>query len=95
MFVTPNIAFVDSTSWDMKLVLLEYAFLSSNFVPSLILPQESFNSRLKAEGDESSTNLYVSNLPKNMTESVSPLCAVLQPLTFLTGAWCYLHGLHC
>ena len=33
--------------------------------------QESFNSRLKAEGDESSTNLYVSNLPKNMTESVS------------------------
>ena len=33
--------------------------------------QESFNSRLKVEGDESSTNLYVSNLPKNMTESVS------------------------
>ncbi|KAF4626286.1 hypothetical protein G7Y89_g11880 [Cudoniella acicularis] len=31
--------------------------------------EESFNSRLKAEGDESSTNLYVSNLPKNMTES--------------------------
>jgi hypothetical protein len=35
--------------------------------------QESFNSRLKAEGDEQSTNLYVSNLPKNMTESVSSL----------------------
>ena len=32
--------------------------------------QESFNSRLKAEGDDNSTNLYVSNLPKNMTESV-------------------------
>lgn len=31
--------------------------------------RESFNSRLKAEGDETSTNLYVSNLPKNMTES--------------------------
>ncbi|KAH6723153.1 hypothetical protein BKA61DRAFT_663889 [Leptodontidium sp. MPI-SDFR-AT-0119] len=31
--------------------------------------RESFNSRLKAEGDEQSTNLYVSNLPKNMTES--------------------------
>ncbi|KAH6676725.1 hypothetical protein B0J14DRAFT_359864 [Halenospora varia] len=31
--------------------------------------RESFNSRLKAEGDDSSTNLYVSNLPKNMTES--------------------------
>jgi hypothetical protein len=32
--------------------------------------QESFNSRLKAEGDEQSTNLYVSNLPRNMTEAV-------------------------
>ena len=38
--------------------------------------QESFNSRLKAEGDESSTNLYISNLPKTMTESV----ALPQPL---------------
>jgi hypothetical protein len=33
--------------------------------------QESFNSRLKAEGDENSTNLYVSNLPRDMTEAVS------------------------
>ncbi len=33
--------------------------------------QESFNSRLKAEGDETSTNLYVSNLPRNMKEAVS------------------------
>ncbi|RFU32869.1 hypothetical protein B7463_g3442, partial [Scytalidium lignicola] len=31
--------------------------------------RESFNSRLKAEGDENSTNLYVSNLPKDMTEA--------------------------
>ncbi|CCD52114.1 hypothetical protein BofuT4_P082730.1 [Botrytis cinerea T4] len=31
--------------------------------------RESFNARLKAEGDEASTNLYVSNLPKTMTES--------------------------
>ncbi|KAI1877427.1 hypothetical protein JX265_003435 [Neoarthrinium moseri] len=31
--------------------------------------QESFNSRLKAEGDESSTNLYISNLPKGVTET--------------------------
>ncbi|KOS17841.1 Sporulation-specific protein 5 [Escovopsis weberi] len=30
--------------------------------------RESFNSRLKAEGDESSTNLYISNLPKALTE---------------------------
>lgn len=33
--------------------------------------QESFNSRLKAEGDEGSTNLYISNLPKSTTEMVS------------------------
>lgn len=31
--------------------------------------QESFNSRLKAEGDENSTNLYISNLPKSVTEN--------------------------
>ncbi|KAI1806219.1 hypothetical protein F4811DRAFT_551176 [Daldinia bambusicola] len=31
--------------------------------------RESFNSRLRAEGDESSTNLYLSNLPKNYTET--------------------------
>ncbi|PHH80783.1 hypothetical protein CDD82_1511 [Ophiocordyceps australis] len=30
--------------------------------------RESFNSRLKAEGDECSTNLYISNLPKSLTE---------------------------
>ncbi len=34
------------------------------------LAQESFNSRLKAEGDEESTNLYLSNLPKSLTEIV-------------------------
>jgi len=44
--------------------------------------QESFNSRLKAEGDEESTNLYVSNLPKNMTESVRHLF----PIYFSTYA---------
>ena len=33
--------------------------------------QESFNARLKAEGDEGSTNLYISNLPKDVNESVS------------------------
>ncbi|TDZ47220.1 Sporulation-specific protein 5 [Colletotrichum trifolii] len=31
--------------------------------------RESFNSRLKAEGDEGSTNLYISNLPKSLTEN--------------------------
>jgi hypothetical protein len=43
--------------------------MSSN--PTNIYSKESFNSRLKAEGDENSTNLYVSNLPKDMTEAVS------------------------
>lgn len=33
--------------------------------------RESFNARLKAEGDEGSTNLYISNLPKSITEAVS------------------------
>ena len=37
----------------------------------LTAQQESFNSRLKAEGDEGSTNLYISNLPKSLTEVVS------------------------
>ena len=58
--------------------------------------QESFNSRLKAEGDQASTNLYVSNLPKNMTESVSfghchivdnadlPLSRNLVPFSWIT-----------
>jgi hypothetical protein len=31
--------------------------------------RESFNARLKAEGDDSSTNLYLSNLPKNINEA--------------------------
>ncbi|KAK4227845.1 hypothetical protein QBC38DRAFT_443325 [Podospora fimiseda] len=30
--------------------------------------RESFNARLKAEGDEGSTNLYLSNLPKRLNE---------------------------
>jgi hypothetical protein len=39
--------------------------------PELTPRQESFNARLKAEGDETSTNLYLSNLPKRLNESVS------------------------
>ena len=35
--------------------------------------QESFNARLKAEGDDNSTNLYLSNLPKYLNEQVSHL----------------------
>lgn len=57
--------------------------------------QESFNARLKAEGDEASTNLYVSNLPKTMTESVRQFsCLVtLTSTNLVVGTWCYLHGL--
>ncbi|CAK7237516.1 hypothetical protein SBRCBS47491_010003 [Sporothrix bragantina] len=32
--------------------------------------RESFNARLKAEGDDGSTNLYISNLPKDVNESM-------------------------
>lgn len=40
--------------------------------------RESFNARLKAEGDEESTNLYISNLPKSVTEAVSPSFPLLK-----------------
>lgn len=41
--------------------------------------QESFNARLKAEGDDGSTNLYISNLPKSVTEAVSSPALKLSP----------------
>lgn len=41
------------------------------FGTDLCARQESFNSRLKAEGDDDSTNLYISNLPRHFSESVS------------------------
>ncbi|KAI1825278.1 hypothetical protein F4861DRAFT_547788 [Xylaria intraflava] len=40
-------------------------FSGTNLCP----PQESFNSRLKAEGDDESTNLYISNLPRHFSEA--------------------------
>ncbi|KAI1201322.1 hypothetical protein F5X97DRAFT_338882 [Nemania serpens] len=39
------------------------------FYTNLCPPQESFNSRLKAEGDDESTNLYISNLPRHFSEA--------------------------
>lgn len=45
--------------------------------------QESFNSRLKAEGDEGSTNLYISNLPKSITEN--ELAAIFMEFTILSS----------
>ncbi|KXJ92168.1 hypothetical protein Micbo1qcDRAFT_175153 [Microdochium bolleyi] len=50
---------------DPKQCYLHVSGLGAN---ELLLAQESFNSRLKAEGDECSTNLYISNLPKSTTE---------------------------
>lgn len=45
--------------------------------------QESFNSRLKAEGDDSSTNLYISNLPPKTNES--ELAAIFLGYTILSS----------
>ncbi|ORY65308.1 uncharacterized protein BCR38DRAFT_341192 [Pseudomassariella vexata] len=45
--------------------------------------RESFNSRLKAEGDDSSTNLYISNLPKSLTEN--ELAAIFLGYTILSS----------
>jgi hypothetical protein len=42
-----------------------YPFLLINII------QESFNERLKAFSNPKSTNLYVSNLPRDMTEAAS------------------------
>lgn len=42
-----------------------------HFHTNMCSPQESFNSRLKAEGDDESTNLYISNLPRHFSEAVS------------------------
>ncbi|KAI0184429.1 RNA recognition domain-containing protein [Xylaria flabelliformis] len=39
------------------------------FGTNLCPRQESFNSRLKAEGDDESTNLYISNLPRHFSEA--------------------------
>ena len=38
------------------------------FDPTNARAQESFYSKLKTFGDETNTNLYVSNLPKSMNE---------------------------
>ena len=45
--------------------------------------KESFNSRLKAKGDQSSTNLYVSNLPKDMNEG--ELAAIFNDYTVVSS----------
>ncbi|KUI68799.1 Sporulation-specific protein 5 [Cytospora mali] len=45
--------------------------------------RESFNARLKAEGDDGSTNLYISNLPKSVTEA--QLVAIFDPYQILSS----------
>lgn len=77
MSATLNCAFVLSTASATRLASPGYAPTSPLFGPSSFYGtpadhvQESFNSRLKAEGDEGSTNLYISNLPKSLNEMVS------------------------
>ena len=65
-----------STDSDMKWVLLEWVTLRFDTMiltnSEVHFAKESFNARLKAEGDDNSTNLYLSNLPKRLTEAVSP-----------------------
>ena len=62
-------ASVASTFSAMKLASLEYAGLifcltCTNFM------KESFYAKLKKFADEANTNLYVSNIPRNMNEHV-------------------------
>ncbi|KAL5614345.1 hypothetical protein BROUX41_004451 [Berkeleyomyces rouxiae] len=45
--------------------------------------RESFNSRLKAEGDDNSANLYISNLPRHFTET--ELSAVFRGYTIMSS----------
>ena len=97
-FVTLSCASGDFTNLVMKWALPEYANLiirKGNI--KLMSLKESFNSRLKAEGDETSTNLYVSNLPRDMTEAVSRSSSPNIPYSMLRtaiGTWCYFHGLY-
>ena len=54
---------------------------------SCSLPQESFYAKLKKFADENNTNLYVSNIPKNMNEHVCHACmSVCLISQLLTGA---------
>ncbi|TPX07342.1 uncharacterized protein E0L32_010764 [Thyridium curvatum] len=45
--------------------------------------KESFNARLKAEGDDSSTNLYISNLPRHINESM--LASIFEPFHIVSS----------
>lgn len=72
MSLTQSRASGASTALATRLDLLVYVFPAVRDLAeqALMISQESFNSRLKAEGDECSTNLYISNLPKSLTEVV-------------------------
>ncbi|KUJ07373.1 uncharacterized protein LY89DRAFT_601477 [Mollisia scopiformis] len=48
--------------------------------------KDSLNARLKAKGDELSTNLYVSNLPMNITKS--GLCAIFKGYKVISSKIC-------
>ena len=65
----PKIAFAAFTTLDTKSALLEYiATILLTALSVADLYQESFYSKLKKFADECNTNLYVSNIPKNMNE---------------------------
>jgi hypothetical protein len=67
----PKIASVASTILDMKSALPGYVHANPLLQLHVAnLNKESFYSKLKKFADEGNTNLYVSNIPKNMNEHV-------------------------
>ena len=58
------------------------------------IDQESFYSKLKKFADELNTNLYVSNIPKNMNEHVRILCRCVPLGALLTQDRNSLVSLH-
>jgi dihydrodipicolinate synthase/N-acetylneuraminate lyase len=72
-------AFAASIILVTKLALLGYVAVTPITVSFTDPSQESFYSKLKKFADECNTNLYVSNIPKNMNEHVCCPLSVLEP----------------
>ena len=71
MFETPRSVFAASTASATRSASLEQVAWTLHALPFANQQKESFNARLKAEGDDNSTNLYISNLPRELDENVS------------------------
>jgi len=56
------------------------------YFTGLMFYQESFYSQLKKLSDEDNTNLYVSNLPKDMNEHVSHNARNIASQSFVFGS---------